>query len=80
MFREAYAQKLYIDPHEYKQKRFKNFADALNCNTEFKVKVDSKSVRDRYERIQKSFDRDEEKYAQSSGVEAGVTEEEQILR
>ena len=36
MLREVYAQKVYIDPHGYKQKGFKNVADALNCNTDLK--------------------------------------------
>ena len=51
----------------------------LNCNTDFKVKVDFKSVQERYKWMQKPFDRGDKKHAQLSGVGGGITEEVELL-
>lgn len=46
-----------VAPHTFKTERFEAFADALKSNSYFPVASDSKSVRDRYERLQWTFNK-----------------------
>lgn len=65
--------------YESKIKAFKAVADALNGNSDSLTKVDAKSVRKRYDRLQKPFLIDEDCDALRSGVGRDFTEHEELL-
>lgn len=79
LLREVLAADAHVAPHGTKQERFKGVADALEANVDFKVKIDAKSARDRYERLQKTFDQDDRRNAMMSGVGGEMTETQEML-
>lgn len=68
LLREVLAAKAHVAPHGTKTERFEVVADSLNTNSDFSVSVDSKSVRDRYERLQRTFNKKDRMNAMMSGV------------
>ena len=79
MLREVAAAKAHIAPHGSKTEAFKTVADVLNSNVDFVPHMDSKSVRDRYERLQKAADKEDRHDAMRSGVGGEFTEQQELL-
>jgi len=79
LLREVLAARAHIAPRGYKQQSFQPAADMLNANREFRLQLDGKSVRDRYERMQRAFDAADKRDAMGSGVGGEVTEEQELL-
>lgn len=71
--------KAHIAPHRSKFEAFKAVADALKTNVDFSPEVCGKSVRDRYERLQKTFYHDDSCDSMRSGVGGEVTEQRELL-
>lgn len=59
-------QKSHVTPQGNNQKSFMVAEEFLNVNKYFGLQLDGKSVQDRYERLQKSFDTNENKYVNLS--------------
>lgn len=70
------ALKAHITAHGTKQESFQAVADALIPNQDFSVRVDRKSIPDRYEQMQKSFDMEEVRDAFHAGEAVDITEEQ----
>ena len=74
MLREVAYVNAHIAPHGSKIDAFKAVTNALNKNVDFSPVVEAKSIRDRYERLQKNFYSDDRRDALKSGVGGDFTE------
>lgn len=79
LLREVLACNAHTAPHGCKAEYFERAANSLNGNRDFSVHVDGKSVRDRYERMQKLYNQKDRKDALLSGVGGEVTEADELL-
>lgn len=77
--REMAANKAHIAPHSQKAEALGAVADALNCNIDFVLAVNSKSISDCYERPKKTFDSKDTRDAMKSRVGVNVTEELELI-
>lgn len=62
------AIKAHVAPHGSKSDAFKEVPDALIGNIDFSPSVDTKSVRNRYERLQQNLDAEAHQDFMTSGV------------
>lgn len=79
LLREVYSASAHVAPHGAKFEYFDNTAVALNGNRYFCVQADGKSIRDRYEHFQKSFNRRDKDEEAMSGVDQEVTETDELF-
>lgn len=79
LLREVFASKAHVAPHGSKLELFDKAADALTLNSDFTPSLDGKSVRDRYERLQRTFNKKDKKDAMLSGVGGEITEADELL-
>lgn len=79
LLREVFAAKAHVGPHGCKLEYFEKAAYSLAVNRDFTATVDGKSVRDRYERLQRAFNMKNNRNAMMSGVGGEVTEEQDLL-
>lgn len=76
---EDFAMDAHISTHGDKAEVFEKAADSLNANSDFSVQIDGKSVRDRYERAQKSFNRRDKEEVAMSSVGGEVKEADELF-
>lgn len=79
LLREVFAADAHVAPHGSKLELFYKAAHALTVNEDFHPSLDGKSVRDRYERLQRSFNKKDKKDALLSGVGGEVSEADEML-
>lgn len=79
LLQEILAAQAHDPPHGAKTKRFETVAITLNNNVEFSIKVYAKRVRDRYELLQRHFNRKNWKDAIMSGVGGELTNVDELL-
>lgn len=79
LLREILAAGAHVAPHGAKAEYFETVALAFNGNGDFGVQVEGKSVRDRYERLQKAFNKRDREDAAMSGIGGKVGEVDELL-
>lgn len=79
IFREVSARKAHIADFGQKGAKFEEVTKALVATGVFKAELESRSIRDRYTRMQRDFDKDDLELSKMSGVGEEVTEAEELL-
>lgn len=79
LLRDVYGNRAHIAHQGEKREAFQVAADVLCGIKYFGINVDGKSVRDRYERMQKAFNDSDKRNKKLSGVKGGPLEAEDLL-
>lgn len=79
LLRKVSAAKEHAATYNTQQAAFSVVAEEFNSNCDFRVVVESKTVRDRYERLQRTFHSADRKDAIATGVGGDVREADELL-